>query len=108
MWRENLFFGNLSEIFRTDGRKFFGRTTDGCTEIFRTDGRTDENFSSVRMGGNFSDGRTPGPPAGRTPERTDGRTKTKTKNSKCVSNDRSRRDDSESGRIVKIGAILKG
>ena len=40
MWRETLFFGNLSEIFRTDGRKFFGRTTDGCTEIFRTDGRT--------------------------------------------------------------------
>ena len=77
MWRETLLFGNLSEIFRTDGRKFFGRTTDGCTEIFRTDGRTDENFSSVRMGGNFSDGRTPGPPAGRTPERTDGRTKKK-------------------------------
>ena len=25
---------------------------------------------------------------------------------KCVSNDRSRRDDSESGRIIKIGAIL--
>ena len=73
MWRETLFFGNLSEIFRTDGRKFFGRTTDGCTEIFRTDGRTDENFSSVRMGGNFSDARA----SGRPDARTDGRTNKK-------------------------------
>ena len=55
-----------------------------------SDGRTD---------GNFSDGRTP--------QQTDGRTKQKkTKNAKCVSNDRSRRDDSNGPRIVKIGAIL--
>ena len=67
---------------RTDGRKKFGRK-DGRKNVGRTDGRTDGKFS-------------------------DGRTEKKTKNSKCVSNDRSRHDDSESGRIVKIGAILEG
>ena len=78
---ENFRTDGRTEKFRTDGRKIFGRT-----EKIRTDGRT-EKF--------------------RTDGRMDGRKK-KSKNSKCVSNDRSRRDDSESGRIIKIGAILKG
>ena len=38
--------------------------------------------------------------------RPDGRKKKKTKKPKCVSNDRSRRDDSNAYWIVKIGAIL--
>ena len=66
MWRENLFFGNLSEIFRTDGRKFFGRTTDGQTEIVRPVGRFFFGRSDGQVGGNLSDIRTAGRPNGRT------------------------------------------
>lgn len=81
----------------------FGRT-DGRTETFRTAvGRTDGG----RTDGQKIFGRTETFwTAGRPNGRTDGRKNKKTKNAKCVSNDRSRRDDSESGRIVKIGAIL--
>ena len=73
MWRENLFFGNLSEIFRTDGRKFFGRTTDGCTEIFRTDGRK----FFIRPDGRKFFGRPDAWASGRPDARTDGRTNQK-------------------------------
>ena len=97
---KNKYVHRRTENFRTDGkisdgRKIFGRT-DGKFSDGRTDGRT-EKF--------WTDGRKK---FGRTDGRTDGRMKKKKKKSKCVSDDRSRRDDSESGRIIKIGAILKG
>ena len=105
---KNKYVHRRTENFRTDGkisdgRKIFGRT-DGTFSDGRTDGR--KNFG--RTDGKNSDGRTDGRTEKfRTDGRMDGRKK-KSKNSKCVSNDRSRRDDSESGRIIKIGAILKG
>ena len=106
---KNKYVHRRTENFRTDGKISDGRKIFGRTDGKFSDGRTDGRKNFGRTDGKNSDGRTDGRTDGKISDgRTDGRTKKKSKNSKCVSNDRSRRDDSESGRIIKIGAILKG
>ena len=47
MWRENLFFGNSSEIFRTDDGRMHGNFSNGRTDG-RIDGRTDGRTKKKR------------------------------------------------------------
>ena len=77
-------FGNVSEHFRTDGRKCFGQTTDGQTEIFRPVGWPGEIFPQSTPGRTDENGLPAGQPDARPARhpdgRTDGRTKKKRKN----------------------------